>query len=46
MLVVTNGPSTSKADEWGGGVNNQWNTTTPNWTNAGVAVTYAETRFP
>jgi autotransporter-associated beta strand protein len=41
-LVVTNGPSTAKADEWGGGVNNLWNTTTLNWTNAGVAVTYAE----
>ena len=41
-LVVTNGPSTAKADEWGGGVNNLWNTTTLNWTNAGVAVAYSE----
>lgn len=41
-LVVTNGPVTAKADEWGGGVNNQWDTTSLNWTNAGVAVKYAE----
>ena len=41
-VVVTNGPSTAKADEWGGGVNNLWNTTTLNWTNAGVAVSYSE----
>ncbi len=41
-LVVTNGPSTAKADQWGGGVNNLWNTTTLNWTNAGVAVAYVE----
>jgi len=41
-LVITNGPSTAKADEWGGGLNNLWNTTTLNWTNAGVTVTYNE----
>ncbi|MEI7534939.1 MAG: autotransporter-associated beta strand repeat-containing protein, partial [Verrucomicrobiae bacterium] len=41
-LVVTNGPSLAKADEWGGGVNNLWDTTTYNWTNAGVAVPYSE----
>ena len=41
-LVVTNGPSTAKADQWGGNVNNLWNTTTLNWTNAGVSVPYSE----
>lgn len=41
-VVVTNGPSTAKNDEWGGGVNSLWNTTTLNWTNAGVAVPYSE----
>lgn len=41
-VVITNGPSTAKADEWGGGVNSLWNTTTLNWTNAGVAVPYSE----
>ncbi|MEI8042471.1 MAG: autotransporter-associated beta strand repeat-containing protein [Verrucomicrobiota bacterium] len=42
-LVVTNGPAlTAKAVEWGGGVNNLWDTTTYNWTNAGVAVPYNE----
>ena len=38
-LVVTNGP-VAKADQWGGGINNLWDTTTLNWTNAGVAVNY------
>ena len=38
-LVLTNGP-VAKTDEWGGGVNNQWDTTSLNWTNSGVAVTY------
>ncbi len=43
-LVVTNGPS-AKADEWGGGINNQWDTTTLNWTNNGVPVTYNDLDF-
>ena len=43
-LVVTNGPA-AKADEWGGGVNNLWDTTTLNWTNNGVAVTYLDLDF-
>lgn len=38
-LVVTNGPSVS-AVEWGGGVNNLWDTTSLNWTNNGAAVKY------
>ena len=42
FLVVTNGPTTSKLDQWSGGVNSAWDTTTPNWTNAGLAVAYAE----
>src|SRR5260370_1724912 len=43
-LVITNGPI-AKADEWGGGINNLWDTTTLNWTNAGVAVTYNDLDF-
>lgn len=43
-LVVTNGPA-AKADEWGGGINNQWDTTTLNWTNNGVPVTYNDLDF-
>ena len=42
-LVVTNAPA--KPVVWGGGVNNLWNTTTLNWTNAGVAVIYNENDF-
>ena len=30
----------SVTNKWGGGVNNQWDTSTLNWTNAGTAVTY------
>lgn len=41
-VVVTNGPATAKADQWGGGVNNLWDTTTFNWTNSSTAVKYAE----
>jgi len=44
-LVITNGPSTAKADEWGGGVNNQWNTTSLNWTNNSSAVKYNDGDF-
>jgi hypothetical protein len=43
-LVVTNGPSVSTV-EWGGGVNNQWNTTSLNWTNNGAAVKYSDGDF-
>jgi autotransporter-associated beta strand protein len=42
FVVVTNGPVTAKVDQWGGAVNGSWDTTTLNWTNAGVAVAYAE----
>ena len=38
-VVITNGPI-AKADQWGGGINNLWDTSTLNWTNAGVAVAY------
>jgi autotransporter-associated beta strand protein len=44
-LVITNGPAPAKADEWGGGVNNLWNTTTLNWTNNGSAVQYNDGDF-
>ena len=43
-LVVTNGPA-AKADQWGGGINNLWDTTTLNWTNSGVAVAYLDLDF-
>ena len=41
-LVITNGPALPKQDQWGGGVNNSWDTSTLNWTNGGVAVAYNE----
>ncbi|HTV41154.1 MAG TPA: autotransporter-associated beta strand repeat-containing protein, partial [Candidatus Sulfotelmatobacter sp.] len=41
-LDVTGGPALPKLDEWGGGVNDNWDTTTLNWTNNGSAVAYAE----
>src|SRR6185436_13221084 len=43
-LVVTNGPA-AKADQWGGGINNLWDTTTLNWTNSGIAVAYLDLDF-
>jgi autotransporter-associated beta strand protein len=43
-LVVTNGPA-AKADQWGGGINNLWDTTTLNWTNVGAAVAYLDLDF-
>ncbi|HSY17395.1 MAG TPA: hypothetical protein VK815_03635 [Candidatus Acidoferrales bacterium] len=43
-LVVTNGPLAGAA-EWGGGVNNQWDTTSLNWTNNGSAVAYQDGDF-
>lgn len=39
-LVITNVPFIAKTDVWGGAVNNEWNTTSLNWTNAGTAVAY------
>lgn len=39
-LVITNGPFVAKTDTWAGAVNNEWNTNSLNWTNAGAAVTY------
>ena len=44
-LVVTNGTTVAKTVSWGGGVNNLWDTSTLNWTNAGVAVSYNEGDF-
>lgn len=41
-LVVTNGPALPKLCQWGGGVNDDWDTTSLNWTNNGSAVAYAE----
>ena len=40
-LVITNGPVLVNVN-WGGGVNNNWDTNTLNWTNSGVAVAYSE----
>jgi autotransporter-associated beta strand protein len=46
-LVITNGTVVvAKQDEWLGGVNNNWDVTTLNWTNAGFTVTnYAEADY-
>jgi len=44
-VVITNGPSLAKTDEWGGNVNNIWDTSSLNWTNAGVSVAYSEHDF-
>lgn len=41
-LVITNGPTLPKTDVWAGGVNNNWDTNTLNWTNGGVAAVYRE----
>jgi autotransporter-associated beta strand protein len=41
-LVITNGPAVPKTDVWAGGVNDNWDTNTLNWTNNGVAVAYSE----
>ncbi len=41
-LVVTNGPLPPKISQWGGGVNNIWDTTTRNWTNNDIATNYSE----
>ena len=43
-LVVTNGPLAGAA-EWGGGVNNHWDTISLNWTNNGSAVAYQDGDF-
>ena len=43
-VVVTNGPSLSNLN-WGGGVNNLWDTNSLNWTNNGVAVKYHNPDF-
>jgi autotransporter-associated beta strand protein len=40
-LVITNGPALVNVN-WGGGVNNNWDTSTLNWTNSGIAVAYGE----
>lgn len=42
FLVVTNGPATSKLDQWTGSVNSTWDTSTLNWTSSGLGATYAE----
>ena len=41
-LVITNGPPLPKLDQWGGGVNANWDTSKLNWTNNGIAVAYSE----
>jgi autotransporter-associated beta strand protein len=44
-LVITNGPFIAKSDLWAGAANYNWDTTSLNWTNAGVAVAYNEGDF-
>jgi len=44
-LVITSGTVVAKADQWGGGVNNNWDTNTLNWTNASIAVKFADGDF-
>jgi autotransporter-associated beta strand protein len=44
-LVITNGPFVAKNDAWGGAVNYNWDTSTANWTNAGVATTFNDNDF-
>ncbi len=41
-LMITNGPPLPKMDVWAGGVNNNWDTGSLNWTNNGTGVAYAE----
>ncbi len=41
-LVITNGPTLPKTDQWAGGVNGNWDTNTSNWTSNGVAAIYRE----
>ncbi len=41
-LVVTNGPALPELDQWSGAANDNWNTNSLNWTNAGVPVAYSE----
>ncbi|HEX4120622.1 MAG TPA: glycosyl hydrolase family protein [Verrucomicrobiae bacterium] len=44
-LVITNGPALPKTDEWGGGISDNWDTNTLNWTNNQIAVAYNENDF-
>jgi autotransporter-associated beta strand protein len=41
-LVITNGPLPPKLAQWGGGINNKWDTSTFNWTNNDIATNYNE----
>jgi autotransporter-associated beta strand protein len=44
-LQITAGPTTPILGSivWGGGVNNHWDTSSLNWTNAGITTVYADT---
>jgi fibronectin-binding autotransporter adhesin len=44
-LVITNGPFVAKSDTWGGAVSRDWDTTSLNWTNVGVATLYNDGDF-
>jgi autotransporter-associated beta strand protein len=44
-LVITNGPFVAKSDLWAGAANSNWDSTSLNWTSAGVAVAYNEGDF-
>jgi autotransporter-associated beta strand protein len=41
-LVVTNGPALPKLDQWSGAANDDWDTNSLNWTNAGAPAAYNE----
>lgn len=41
-LVITNGPALPKLDQWSGAANDNWDTSSLNWTNAGAPTAYNE----
>ncbi|HEY1789231.1 MAG TPA: autotransporter-associated beta strand repeat-containing protein [Verrucomicrobiae bacterium] len=41
-LVITNGPPTPNLDQWSGVANNDWDTNSLNWSDAGSPIAYAE----
>ena len=42
FLVVTNGPVTSKLDQWVGNINSTWDTSTLNWLSSSAPAAYTE----
>jgi autotransporter-associated beta strand protein len=41
-LVITNGPALPKLDQWRGAANDNWDTNSLNWSNAGMPAAYSE----